>query len=400
MASGPASRSPVTSAPARSLPVNLRRARMGRDLSQQDVATKAGLTRVAYHRIETGSAQPKPATLKSLSKALGLSVADLLAESRPLTGVRFRSSKKIASRDNILASLSRRLDDLHELEATVNDHPTFLLAGLVAPGDGIARAHAMAGVVRERLGLSPNDPIRDICGLVEDSGATVLTLEIRSDAFFGLSVAPTDDRSAVVLINVADHISRERCIFTTAHELGHLVLHGSDYRSDTDTEDDAHEAEANTFASHLLMPAPALDREWAKHAGLGLIERVLEVKRGFGVSYMMVLYRLRQLGHADIFDRFRAMYLDQHGVTLGLTDEPVKLPAKGFRAASHDRVMPVEDFRAGEPEALKQPRTLEYRVHRLVRQAVDTGSVTMNRAAEILGLSLAEMRGLAKGWEP
>ena len=383
-----------------SLSTNLRRVRMGRALSQQDVATRAGLTRVAYHRIEAGSAQPKATTLTALAKVFGIPTAELLAESQPLTGVRFRSVKKIASRDNILASLTRRLDDLLELEQALNDPPIFALADLEAPGSGVQRAQAMAAQVRNRLGLSPNDPIRDICGLVEDSGATVLTLEIRSDAFFGLSVAPNHERGAVVLVNVADHISRERCIFTTAHELGHLVLHRSDYRDDRDDEDDTHEAEANTFASHLLMPAATLEREWAKHAGLGLVERVLEVKRCFGVSYMTVLYRLRQLGHDDIFDRFRTMYRDQHGVTLGIADEPAQLPAKGFRAASHDHLLPVEDFRAAEPEALKQPRTLEYRVHRLVRQAVDAKRISLGRAAEMLGLSLGDMKVLAKRWGP
>jgi len=383
-----------------SLPVNLRRVRMGRDLSQQDVATRAGLTRVAYHRIEAGSAQPKAKTLTALAKALSVAVDDLLAESRPLIGVRFRTTKKIASRDNILASLTRRLIDLHELEQAAGDHPTFTLANLTVAGDGLKRAEVMAAAVRERVGLSPNDPIRDICGLVEDHGVTVLTVDVRSDAFFGLSVAPSAERGAAILVNVADHISRERCIFTAAHELGHLVLHRSDYRDDSDAEDDAHEAEANTFASHLLMPATAFEREWAKNAGLGLVERVLEVKRCFGISYMMVLYRLRQLGHDDIFDRFRAVYHDQHGVTLGKTDEPAKLPAQGFRAASHDRLLPVEDFRSAEPEALKQPRTLEYRVHRLVRAAVDAEHITLGRAAEILGLSLADMRVLRKRWGP
>lgn len=382
------------------LAANLRRIRLGQNLSQQDVATRAGLTRVAYHRIEAGNAQPKPTTVKALVKALGVTQADLSVESRPLVGVRFRSFKKLTSRDSILAALQRRLEDLRELELAVGEHAAFRLADIQAPGSGVARAEAAALAVRQRLSLSATDPVRDICGLVEDAGATVLTVEIHSDAFFGLSVAPAEDRGAAVLVNVAEHISRERCIFTTAHELGHLVLHGSDYRDDTDAEDDAHEAEANTFASHLLMPAAAFEREWQKNAGLGLVERVLEVKRCFGVSYMTILYRLRQLGHEDIFDRFRAIYREQHGVALGITDEPARIPAKGFRSASYDRAVPVENFKAGEPEAMKQPRTLEYRVHRLVRMAVDDKAIKLSRAAEILGLTLEDMRALAKRWGP
>lgn len=70
-----------------------------------------------------------------------------------------------------------------------------------------------------------------------------------------------------MVVNVWDRVSVERWIFTAAHELGHLLLHLTSYQVDESTEDKGQEVEANTFASHLLMPEETFRKEWA---GLGV----------------------------------------------------------------------------------------------------------------------------------
>ena len=75
MARGPAH-------PARRvLAANLRRLRLARDLSQDELADGAGVRQALVSAIEVGSANPTLDSLERISLALGVSVGDLLAGS-------------------------------------------------------------------------------------------------------------------------------------------------------------------------------------------------------------------------------------------------------------------------------------------------------------------------------
>ena len=49
------------------LPLNLRRLRDEKNLSQSDVAERAGISRVAYRSIETGESAPRSSTLARIA---------------------------------------------------------------------------------------------------------------------------------------------------------------------------------------------------------------------------------------------------------------------------------------------------------------------------------------------
>jgi len=55
----------------------LRRWRSRRALSQRELAALAGLQHVTVARLETGSRQPRPKTIRVLAKALDVSVDEL-----------------------------------------------------------------------------------------------------------------------------------------------------------------------------------------------------------------------------------------------------------------------------------------------------------------------------------
>ncbi|HEX4961702.1 MAG TPA: ImmA/IrrE family metallo-endopeptidase, partial [Thermoanaerobaculia bacterium] len=241
--------------------------------------------------------------------------------------------------------------------------------------------------------LKPSEPVRDVCGLLEANGIKVLPLRIASDAFFGLSVAAEDGGPAVV-VNTWDRISVERWIFTAAHELGHLVLHLDDYSLENKEEEERHEKEANLFAAHFLMPQSVFEKEWEETYGLAFVDRVLKVKRMFRVSYRTVLYRLGETGRfgTGVWRSFQAEYQRRHGRTLLKDDEPEALAADAFRATF------PESSRAGEPEDLSPADFMEDRLLRLVRRAVESEAITLARGAEILALSLQDMRQLSASW--
>lgn len=63
----------------RVLAANLRRLRVARDLSQDELAANAGIRQALVSEIEVGSANPTLNSLESIAHALGVTVGDLLA---------------------------------------------------------------------------------------------------------------------------------------------------------------------------------------------------------------------------------------------------------------------------------------------------------------------------------
>ncbi|HUP42830.1 MAG TPA: helix-turn-helix transcriptional regulator, partial [Thermoanaerobaculia bacterium] len=204
---------------------NLKRLRSIKGLTQEELAEKAGLSRAGYRNIETGKVVPRPSTLEAIANGLDVALRELLTPVPVLQHVRFRSFKRLRTREGILADVGRWLGDFNELEDILDDCRPYTLAGLETPrrkgkGATVDSVMALAEEVRERFGLRRREVVRDICGLLEANGIKVLPLRVASDAFFGLSVAAQDGGPAVV-VNTWERISVERWIFSAVHELGH-----------------------------------------------------------------------------------------------------------------------------------------------------------------------------------
>ena len=365
---------------------NVARLRLDRDASQDDIACRAGISRLALGKIERGEVVPRAGTLDALAEALGTSISELVTAVRPLHTVRFRAPK-VKGRQQILAEVSRWLEDYCWLEDALKAAKRFPLDKLRTER---AKREALPERVRKEMGLDREEPIRDICGLLEDNGIKVLLLDKKSAAFFGLSVAEEDGGPAVV-VNTWERISVERWIFTAAHELAHLLLHQGEYSRDESEEPKEAEHEADVFASHFLMPEPAFVSEWDDTSGHPLIDRVLKVKRMFRVSYKTVLYRLVETGRVtrDVWLIFQRQHARRFGKTLGKKDEPNPLKASEFTWNWN---------RAGEPEGVSEYDFLEDRLYRLVRTALERKVISLGRAAEILRISREDMRKRAADW--
>lgn len=374
--------------------VNLRRIRETRGLTQSQIADLAGISRVAYRNIENGNSIPKVSTLQNIASGIGIKLQDLFIPVRSLEKVRFRALKKMNSRDNILAEVSRWLDDFNYLEELLNDTKEYKFVNLseklslIPAGD--ERAKHAAKEARKILKLKAKEPIRDIAGLLESCGIKVYPLILVSDDFFGLSVAK-DDGGPAVIVNVWERISVERWIFSAAHELGHLLLHLDSYNIAESEEIKNQENEANIFASHFLMPEEAFKSEWTDTSGLPLIERVLKVKRIFQVSYKTVLYRLSESQGSSIWGKFQYAYKMRFGKTLGTKDEPEALPRDKFQQSP-------EVFRSKEPDSLSPSHFMEDRLSRLVREAIEQEKITLSRGAEIHRIDLEAMREMVSLW--
>jgi Zn-dependent peptidase ImmA (M78 family)/DNA-binding XRE family transcriptional regulator len=355
---------------------NLRRLRALNGLNQGELAQKAGISRNAYRAIETGAAVPREGNIQRLAGALGVSSIELFREVPRLATLRFRSNKaksaqQEAEREEIVHRVAIWLQDFNELEEELGLRPVNKLKGLVG---GESNPRRMAERARTDMHIPADAPINDICDAIEDAGIKLMLTSSRSDIFFGLSVGEADQGPAIV-INVRPEIPVERQIFSTAHELGHLLMHPDSYTGEfaEESPDVNEEKEANQFASYLLMPKKAFEEKWEEYAGLHFVDRVLKIKRHFLVSYLTVLRRLIEEHGADrdIMDRFRDLYEQRYGK---------KVPPKS------------------DPFPLAEPDFREDRLDLLVRKAWELEKISTDRAAEILGISLKEMRARIDSW--
>lgn len=375
---------------------NIRRIRELNGISQEKVAELSGISRIAYRNIENGESIPRVSTLQNIANGLGVKLQDLFIPIRTLEKVRFRASKRMNSRGQIINEVARWLDDFNYLEHLLNDRIEYkfkdLAQNLSEISPGTKRAQLAAKEARKVLKLTDKEPIRDIAGLLDSSGIKLFPITLASDGFFGLSVSEEEGGPAVI-VNVWDRISVERWIFSAAHELGHLLLHLDAYNVNESTENQDQEIEANIFAANFLMPEASFKPEWDDTYGLAFVDRVFKVKRMFRVSYKTVLFRLSKEMGDSIWGMFQEAYKARTGKTLKITDEPEALPPNMFQQS-----MP-EVLRSQEPDSLSNSDFIEDRLSRLVRNAIERDEITLSRGAEILRLNLEAMRERISSWE-
>ena len=360
---------------------NVRRIRTGKQFSQRALAEAAGLSVPAIKSLELAKAEPRVRTVQAIAKALDVKLQDLFLPARELKTVRFRSTKRIQNRENILADIARRLEDFNYLEEILNMRTPFRLRQ-IRDRCSKDRIVECADLCRKKLGLSADEPIYDICGLLEHAGVKVLTVHLASNNFFGLSVGEEDGGPAVV-VNVWERIPVERWIFSAAHELGHLMLHRQAYDVKQTEESKEEESEADLFAGHFLMPDQGFRKEWNEAAGLHGVDRVFKVKGIFHVSYKTILYRLIENGVVDgssIWKKFQQLHWQRYGHGLAFKEEPMAM-------------VPVEPFKL-HPFGFSEDR-----FSHLVRVAVEKDKISLSRGAEILGIGIEEMQDLLASWE-
>lgn len=376
---------------------NLVRIRKDRGESQEKVAENAGLSRAAYRAIEKGRSAPRPETLRAIASVLGVPLRELVAPAPRLERVRFRSLRRLKSRDAILVDVARWLADFNGLEEMLDEAAPNGLAPLIKEvgrirADGLP---AVAAAARKHFGLSDHEPVHDVCGLLESQGVKVHHVHVANDAFLGLSVAPEDGGPAVV-VNTWERLAVEHWIYSAVHELGHLLLHLAAFDVAVEDEDQEQEREAEVFASHFLMPDSAFRGEWDDAAGLALYDRVLKVKRVFRVSWRAVVYRVAERLPKDEQRQPWVQMNQEHkrrsGRSLLKLSEPSGIDEAVFREA---RLVAKS---GAEPAQLDVHDFQGDRLALLVRRGIESEVISQSRGAEILGLSVQEMRELGGSW--
>lgn len=363
---------------ANPIAVNLKRLRTIRGLNQDEIASKSGLSRMAYSSIEKGKAEPRVSNLQKIADVLNVGIQEIIAPVPNIISLRFRSKNTLTAkeknrREQIVIDVAFWLQDFNELENALNSKKDFKLKDLIQKTKDPKK---MAMMARKELELEQDEPIVDLCGLLESkAGIKIKFFNSDLNKCNGLSLFDSDDTPAIG-VNVSESISVERQIFTLAHELAHLLLHKNSYKSKEVNEPAQQEKEADVFASYFLMPQEAFRKSWEENKGLHWIDNVLHTKRYYKVSYMTVLKRFIDEGAvSDAKSLYQSFYVGYQ--------EKYKKSLKNHR----------------EPNSLDKVDFFEDRLSLLVRQAFESEKITFNRASEILKVDVEAMRDRVNSWE-
>ena len=369
---------------------NLLRLRVSGAMTQSAVADAIGISLLAYRNIESGESLPSTNTLEKLAKLFNVKPGEFWEEpEQTIKAVRFRAleSKNIRKREEIIYTVADWLKEFNKLleqlgQETKYEYKLKNISGTTT--DPIE----MSEKARNELDISDNEPIRDICSLIESrAGIKIYAKEFFSDSFFGLSLI--DNKSdKVIVVNTWNKISVERRKFTVAHELGHILLHENSYQENITDENPQEEQEANRFASYFLMPKKMFIEEWLKYDNYSFVDKVIKIKQTFGVSYQVVLYRLYDIlkatgndNYFNVWNTFRNEYKNKYGITLGKKDE----------------MLPMNE-NIKELQSLSSTFYYGRGIADLVKQAFFNKIIDIDECARILKLSIEEITNLIEVW--
>ena len=340
--------------------LRLARGAKGLSLRALESAIDNRVTAQAISKYERDEAMPGSGVLIALATALGVTVDYLVGDPELVfDGVEFRRQAISGKREEarveakVLGLLERYLtvEDLLGLPSVEWDKPReapFPVEVSVVEADRGARA------LRAHWGLGI-EPVASLVQVLEDRGVKVLSSALSGiDGLVAHVRKPQGRPVPVVVVNSSTCGERQR--FTIAHELGHMVL-SPGKRVDA-------EHAANRFAGAFLMPAEALWSEVGKRRrSIGLGE-LFDLKLLFGVRVQALAKRCRDLG---IFGPTLYKKLMREFGLRGWSKPPFKEPLS-------DR----QDER---------PRRFE----RLCLRALAEGVVSEPKAAELLGVTVAEL---------
>jgi Zn-dependent peptidase ImmA (M78 family)/transcriptional regulator with XRE-family HTH domain len=279
----------------------IKQAREIKGLTQAELAERIDYSQATIAHLERNSRQllfhPSESIIEAIAFQTGFPVPFFYQESGPefpLGSLLFRSRRSLLKREEKyrVHQLGRLV---YEIAGKMAKHVTTIEVRIPRVGnEGPATA---ARVTRAKLGLSPDTPVRNLLHLLEKSGAFVFALPYSIDEHDSYSVwADGQPNRPVIIISEGKPGDRQR--YSLAHELGHLVMHGSFPEGLKKVED-----EADQFAGEFLMPEDAMRREIVPPVTL---TSLAELKPRWGVSIAALIVRA---GELEIISDRQSRYL-------------------------------------------------------------------------------------------
>jgi Zn-dependent peptidase ImmA (M78 family)/transcriptional regulator with XRE-family HTH domain len=230
-------------------------ARDVRGLTQAELAERMKVGQGTLSKYETGISEPPPEFVDELAKELRFLPAFFFEPGRAygLPPFHYRRRKKLSAKALAQIVAETNIRRLHISKMLVSfSMQTNAFIPEIDPDEYRGRSRTavtpeeVARVIRE-MWMLPSGPIPNMMELLENNGGIVIPCEFGTDLLDAMSQR-IDGFPVLFFVNV--NAPSDRIRHTLAHELGHMVLHTLQVKSDEEME-----AEADSFAGAFLVPA-------------------------------------------------------------------------------------------------------------------------------------------------
>ncbi len=336
---------------------NIRYYRLLRKMSQETLAQSIGIQKMAISNYENGKRTPDYGTIRKLSSALDVSLSKLMAQTGSNLVIEHGAFRKQAAvskaqQEIIFGKTDRYLGRLFDIVSFVGNSALPPIPPLEqVPADD---NYEIAGQqLRQVLNLPSTGPVGNITDILENMGFIICPVAYEDRGFSGNS--GTVNGRPYIAINIAMPAERQR--FTLIHELSHLVFVFRDYQDE--------ERMVDGIAGSFLLPKDDIIRE------LGPKRKDIRgdlhmIQREYGISMAAAVMRAFQVGIIN-----KATY-----------EMTMKwMSAKGLRV--------------NEPSDMIPERT--HLLEQLACRAVAEDEIGISKAAELLEMSLPDVRKLCYG---
>lgn len=279
-------------------PDRLRQARQLALKTKHDVAIEIGVSPAAIGQYESGVTGPRADLIARFADSLDVP-KEFFVAGRPQAKLEsgeafFRSLRSTTAKQR--AKATAFTEQVWELVHAIEKHVRFprvnlpgFIGGEIEPGTFPTDPEAAARALRQAWSFGEK-PIGHLVRNIESQGIVTIFAPFakedetsRIDAFSTLALP----RPIIVLSpDRANDVFRHR--FSAAHELGHLVLHGSQSAGDV-----ALEREADRFAAELLTPKAVMANVLPRRLDFAKLGQLSDE---WGVSIKSLVYRSREIG--------------------------------------------------------------------------------------------------------
>ena len=279
-------------------PHQLTSARISRGMTMKELSEKSEISRQMISNYESGKTTPKAENLLRIINVLGFPRSFFVAEMPELhSGATFFRSQTAATkkaRDMQKEKLKYTFEVYKKLATYVN-FPAINLPVLIEKDihditeeDIIQKAFELRSI----WGIDPVSPIKNLISTAEKNGIVIAEANMSDGALDAVS-RWIIDRPFIILTDNNESSVRRRV--NVAHEFGHILLHNSvesvhDYSSKE--LKNIIERQANSFASHFLLPSGAFEESLLSTS----LEYYKDLKKYWKVSIQAMVFKTHSLG--------------------------------------------------------------------------------------------------------
>ena len=341
-----------------------------KELAEDFPALYKSVSTTAVERYENAVMFPENSSiLVTLAEALNTNVDNLTRQFtiRIDKDFSFRKKSKLGKKriDVVKMKVQQCIEKYVEIENITGDEPKFdaFFNNIVVKKAEDARL--VANELRKKWNLG-DGPISQPMVMLEEHGVKVIEVEEDPELFDGTSTIV--EGLPVVVLNKCESFrpeskhtfSPERRNLTLFHELGHQIMNIPDDVSDKEKEN-----LCNVFANEMLIPSNTFLNIFGNKRQAITIVELKDVQRTFGISARALMMKAYQLG---VINKNRYV-----GFCIKMND-----PA-------NERIRMILD-------GSSMPAEHTSRYERLVFRALSSETITTSKAAEMLDISVSELR--------